>query len=203
MNRVSMYGMGRVPAQMRERAKPTQKQRYVVKSKLLQLQGILIYATMAIVVAIFIVYLGFMTRYYVLFFDGTFEMFEYYKQLQVFNKEAFGIALYFIVVIGVLSAFKLNRYRPGLAGLTVVIGATVFYILRSLALLNVLPKYKRGYLALDFAQLDEYTPSTFVFDAGMTLHYLLIVVSVLLTVVSLLTFVQRLKEGKPLIRRLT
>ena len=169
----------------------------------MRIQAILVYAIIALVVALFILYLGFMTRYYILFFDGTPEMFDYYKTLQVLNKEAFSIILYFVVCAGVLSAFRVNQYRPGLAGLAVVIGATVFFTQRSLALINVLPKYKRNYLALDFTELEEYTPTTFVFDAGVILHYLLIATAVLLTIVSLITFIHRLKEGKPLIRRLT
>ena len=56
-------------------------------SNLIRIQATLVYAIVALVVALFLVYLGFMTRDYVLFFDGTFEMFEYYKQLQVFNKD--------------------------------------------------------------------------------------------------------------------
>lgn len=171
----------------------------------MRIQAILVYAVIAIVVALFVLYLGFMTHYYILFYDGTFEMFEYYKLLQVFNKEAFQIVLYFILFVGVMSAFRINQYRPGLAGLIVVIATTAFLTMRSLALIAVLPKYKRGYLALDFAEaeLEAYTPSTFVFDAGVVLHYLLIAALVLLTLVSLATFMQRLREGKPLIRRLT
>lgn len=171
-------------------------------SNLIRIQAALVYAIIALVVALFVLYLGFMTRYFVLFFDGTFEMFEYYKQLQVFNKEAFNIALLFIVMAGLLSVFGLNKYRPGLAGLIVAIGTTIFVVLRSLALLNVIPLYKRGYLALDFAELEDYTPTTFVFDAAVWLHYLLIGVFVLLTIVAIISFTQRLREGYPLIRKL-
>ena len=171
-------------------------------SNLIRIQAALVYAIIALVVALFVLYLGFMTRYFVLFFDGTFEMFEYYKQLQVFNKEAFNIALLFIVMAGLLTVFGLNKYRPGLAGLVVAIGTAVFVILRSLALLNVIPLYKRGYLALDFAELEDYTPTTFVFDAAVWLHYLLIGVFVLLTIVAIVSFTQRLREGYPLIRKL-
>lgn len=173
-----------------------------MKSGLMRIQAILVYAIGALVVTLFVVYLGFMTQYYVLFFDGTFEMFEYYKQLQVFNKEAFNISLLFLVVLGLLSIFGLAKYRPGLAGLIVAIGATVFVTLRSFDLLNVIPIYKRGYLALDFAELEDYTPTTFVFDMAVLLHYLLIGSFILLTVVATATFVQRLREGYPLIRKL-
>lgn len=171
-------------------------------ANLIRIQKTLVWAIIALVVALFVLYLGFMTRYFVLFFDGTAEMFDYYKQLQIFNKEAFRIALLFIVVAGLLTAFGLNKYRPGLAGLIVAIGAAVFVILRSLALLTVIPLYKRNYLALDFTPLEEYTPTTFVFDAAVWLHYLLIGAFILLTFVAVASFVQRIREGYPLIRKL-
>ncbi len=169
---------------------------------LLRIQAALVYANIALVVALFVVYLGFMTQYYVLFFDGTFEMFEYYKTLQVFNKEAFNIALTFIVMVGLLSVFGLSQYRPGLAGLVVAVGTTIFVVQRSLALLSVIPAYRRGYVALDFTEMEDYTPTTFVFDTAVILHYLLIACFILLTVVAIATFVQRLQEGHPLIRKL-
>ena len=171
-------------------------------SNLIRIQATLVNAIIALVAALFILYLGFMTRYFVLFYDGTFEMFEYYKQLQVFNKEAFNITLLFIVMAFLLSVFGLNKYRPGLAGLLVVAGTALFVILRSLALLAVIPLYKRGYLALDFTEMEDYTPTTFVFDAAVWLHYLLIGVFVLLTIVAIVSFIQRLQEGHPLIRKL-
>ena len=116
-------------------------------------------------------------------------------------KEAFNIALLFIVATGLLSLFGLSKYRPGLAGLIVALGSTIFVILRSLALLAVIPLYRQGYLDLDFAEVD-FAPSTFVFDAALWLHYLLIVVFVLLAFVAIASFVQRLREGNPLIRKL-
>lgn len=171
-------------------------------SNFIRIQATLVYAIIALVTALFVVYLGFMTRYFILFYDGTFEMFEYYKQLQVFNKEAFNITLLFIVVVALLFLFGLSNYRPGLASLAVAVGTTIFVTLRSLALLSVLPIYKRGYLALDFAELEGYTPTTFVFDTAILLHYLLIGSFVLLTIVAIASFSQRLREGHPLIRRL-
>ena len=170
-------------------------------SNLIRIQATLVYAIIALVVALFIVYLGFMTRYYVLFFDGTFEMFEFYKQLQVFNKEAFNITLLFIVMAALVYVFGLSSYRPGLGSLAVAVGTTVFVTLRSLALLSVIPLYKGGYLALDFAELDDYTPTTFAFDAATWIHYLLIGSFVLLTVVAIVSFIQRIQEGHPLIRK--
>jgi len=172
-----------------------------VFSNLIRVQAALVYGIITLVVALFVLYLGFMTRYYVLFFDGTFEMFEYYKELQVFNKEAFNITLMFVVMAGMVYLFGLAKYRPGLASWAVAGGAATFVTMRSLALLNVLPLYKQGYLALDFSEMDDYTPTTFVFDAAVWIHYLLIGSFALLVVVATITFVQRLREGHPLIRK--
>jgi hypothetical protein len=142
-----------------------------------------------------------MTHYYALFYDGTMETLKYYKQLQVFNKEAFNIALQFIVFALVLLAFDLHKYRPGLFGLAFVVVMTGILTQKSLLLTEVLPKYKRGYLSLDFSEMENYLPSTFVFDAGLVMHYVLIGILMALLVVAIFTFIQRLREGKPLIRR--
>ena len=173
-----------------------------MKNPLLRSQSILVYAIAVVCLLLFIIYLGFMTSYYILFFDGTFEMFEYYELLQVFNKEAFNIAVIFVGLGVVLFAFDLHKYRPGLFGLLAALGITIFMVTRSLALLNVLPKYKRAYLNLDFAALEDYVPTTFVFDAATVMHWLLIALLAIFVIVAITTFIQRLREGKPLVRRL-
>ena len=174
-----------------------------MKNRLMKIQSILVYAVQAISISLFVLYLGFMTHYYILFYDGTFEMFEYYKQLQVFNKEGFSLVILFVVFSLLLLVFELQKIRPGLFGLASVLGATVYISMNSFLLINVIPKYKQGYLALDFSSMEEYNPSTFVFDAGVGLHYLLVGLLIVLSIVSIVTFVQRLKVGDPLIRRLT
>ncbi|RPI32156.1 MAG: hypothetical protein EHM70_09680 [Chloroflexota bacterium] len=173
-----------------------------MKASLLKAQSSLVHAAVTVIVALFLLYLGFMTHYYALFYDGTMETLKYYKQLQVFNKEAFNLILQFIVFALILLAFELHKYRPGLFGLTFIVAMTGFLTQKSLLLTGVLPKYKRGYLALDFSEMENYSPSTFVFDAGLVLHYILIGLLFALLVVAIFTFAQRLREGKPLIRRL-
>lgn len=165
-------------------------------------QSKLVYGVEIVCVALFVLYLGFMTHYYVLFYDGTAEMFDYYKSLQVFNKEAFNLALIFVVLALILLVFELHKYRPGLVGLVFVFGATAYMTMKSMALINVIPKYKRNYLALDFSSMDDYVPSTFAFDAGLVLHSVLIGLLAVFTLVAIVTFVQRLRDGNPIIRRL-
>jgi hypothetical protein len=173
-----------------------------MKNYLMSAQSMLVYAVETVCIALFVLYLGFMTHFYVLFYDGTMEMFEYYKQLQVFNKEAFSLVLLFVVLAMVLILFDLHKIRPGLFGIAAAISVTVYISLTSISLISVIPKYKKGYLALDFAELENYNPSTFVFDAGIALHSILIGLLVIFSVVAILTFVQRLKEGNPIIRKL-
>lgn len=173
-----------------------------MKNYLMEAQKILVYVVATIVLALFVLYLGFMTQYYVLFYDGTFEMFEFYKLLQVFNKEAFNIAIIFVALAATLLIFALHKYRTGLFGLLVAFGVAVFMITRSLSLMSVIPKYKRSYLALDFSSMEEYTPTTFPFDAAMALHSILIGVVVFFSIFALATFIQRLREGNPIIRKL-
>jgi hypothetical protein len=164
-------------------------------------QRALVFAVVLVALALFVLYLGFMTQYYVLFYDGTMETFEYYKTLQIFNKQAFGIAVIFVILAFTLIVFALHKYRPGLVGLIVVLGVTGFMIVQSLALMSVIPKYKRNYLALDISSMEEYVPTTFVFDAAMILQATLIGVSAILIIVAFATFVQRLREGNPIIRK--
>ena len=73
-----------------------------MKNYLMKAQSTLVYAVETVCIALFVLYLGFMTHYYVLFYDGTMEMFDYYKRLQVFNKEAFSLAILFVVLAMVL-----------------------------------------------------------------------------------------------------
>jgi hypothetical protein len=165
-------------------------------------QSLLVYGLEALCVALFVLYLGFMTQYYTLFYDGTMETFEYYKLLQVFNKEAFTISLVFIALTLALLLFGLHKYRPGLFGLIIVFITTAYMIINSITILQVLPKYKRAYLALDFSSMEDYVPSTFVFDAGLVLQSIMVVLVILFAIVAVITFVQRLKEGNPLVRKL-
>ena len=54
-----------------------------MKNPLLNAQSKLVYGVEIVCVALFVLYLGFMTHYYILFYDGTTEMFEFFKKLQV------------------------------------------------------------------------------------------------------------------------
>ena len=173
-----------------------------MKNPLLKSQSLLVYAIGVVSLVLFVIYLGFMTSYYILFFDGTLEMFDFYKLLQVFNKEAFSIAVVFVVLAVALLVFELHKVRASLFGLSIGLGISAFMITRSLTLLNVIPKYKRAYLKLDFSSLEDYVPTTFVFDAAFAMHCVLIALLVAFVIVAFAGFVQRLKEGKPLVRRL-
>lgn len=173
-----------------------------MKNHLMKIQSYAVYSIEIVFIALFVLYLGFMTHYYILFYDGTFEMFEYYKKLQIFNKEAFSLIVQFVLFAVVLLIFELHKVRPGLFGLIFTLSMTAFVSINSFLLIRVIPIYKRGYLALDFTSMEDYTPSTFVFDLGLLLHFTLIGLLLFFTVIAIANFAQRLKDGNPLIRKL-
>ena len=167
----------------------------------MKIQSGLVYAVGTLSTLIFVLYLGFMTQYYVLFYDGTDELYEFYKQLQIFNKDAFIIALRIVLLTLILMTFQLHKYRPGLLGVIYVPAMTIYISLSSFHLLDVLPEYRRDYLASDFTSMEEYTPSTLAFDIGLIFHYAQVGLLIVFCIVAVATFVQRLREGNPIIRK--
>ena len=172
-----------------------------MKKNLMRIQAGLVYAVATLSVSIFVLYLGFMTHYYALFYDGTDEMYEFYKLLQVFNKDAFEIALRIAVLTLILMAFEFHKYRPGLLGMLYVLGMTIYISRESFHLLDVLPGYRRDYLAFDYSSMEDYTPSAFAFDIGLIIHYAQVGLLIAFCVVAAITFVQRLREGNPIVRK--
>ena len=167
----------------------------------MKIQSSLVYSVITVSVLIFVLYLGFMTEYYVLFFDGTDAMYEFYLELQVFNKYAFDIALRIMILAVVLMTFQLSKYRPGLLGLLFALGMTIYISVSSIPLVDDLARYKSEYLTYDFTSMGDYTVSTLAFDIGLIIHYLQVGVLIALCIVAIITFVQRLREGHPMIRK--
>lgn len=167
----------------------------------MKIQAGLVYSVVTVSVLIFVLYLGFMTQYYDLFIYGTDELYEFYRQLQVFNKEAFSIALQIVLLAVILMTFQLSKHRPGLLGMIYVPVITIYISLSSLPLLDDLSKYRHDFLASDFTTMDEYTPSTLAFDIGLIIHYAQAGLLIALCIVATITFAQRLREGNPIIRK--
>ena len=167
----------------------------------MKIQTGLVYSVVTVSALIFVLYLGFMTQYYVLFYDGTDELYELYKQLQVFNKEAFTIALHIMLLAVILMTFQLSKYRPGLLGLIYVLVMTIYISLSSTPLFDDLSTYRLDYLASDFTSMEKYTPSTFAFDIGIIFHYAQVGLLIALCIVAFITFFQRLRDGHPIIRK--
>lgn len=166
----------------------------------MKIQAGLVYSVVTVSVLIFVLYLGFMTQYYVLFYEGTDAMYEHYLQLQVFNKEAFNVALQIALLTAILMTFQLSKYRPGLLGAIYVPIMTIYISLSSIPLVNDLAIYKNDYLAFDYTSMDDYTVSTLAFDIGSIIHYVQLGLLVTLCIVAIISFVQRLRDGHPIIR---
>lgn len=167
----------------------------------MKIQTSLIHLVVMASVVIFVLYLGFMTEYYVLFYEGTDEMYELYLKLQLFNKGAFDVALQIVLMTAILMTFQFAKYRPGLLGLIYVFCMTIYTILRSLPLVEELIRFKEEYLAFDFTVMEDYRVSTLAFDIGSIIHYVQVGLLVVLCIVAVMTFIQRRKDGHPLIRK--
>lgn len=167
-----------------------------MKNQLVKVQKVLATTSIITALAIFIVALGFMTNLHRLLFDGTFEMYEYYKSVQVLNKAMFDTAIIVVVYAFLLVPFDINKKKPGIFGLILVAGGTIFTALKSTSMFRYIPFFKKGYTDFDFSPIENYTPSPWIFDLAVGLFWTWVVLSVVLTVVCLINFMSNLKERK-------
>jgi hypothetical protein len=168
----------------------------VVKNPYVQTQRILSYLIIGVAIAAFVLSLGFITSYYQLFYEGTDEMYSFYKDLQVVNKELFNVSLMLIVLSVLLIPFDISKKKPGIFGLIFVIVTTGYSILKGTGLISEFASYKNMYLAIDFSDLMDYKVSTFVFNFGSALFITLVILTSALTLVAIKNFISRLKDIK-------
>lgn len=167
------------------------------KSIAFTVQKSLVYSFIVIAVLLFVVGLGFMTNYYVLFYNGTNEMYEFYNSLQVLNKAIFDGAV-MLVILGVLYlGFDINKEINGWIGAAYVAGVTIYTVMTARIIMRAVPHYKGIYNEFDFTVIEDYIPSTYVFDMALILYILALVVASLISVIVVVRLVQRLRgKGK-------
>lgn len=167
-----------------------------MKNQLVKVQKVLATTSIITALVIFIVALGFMTNLHRMLFDGTFEMYEYYKSIQVLNKAMFSTAIIIVVYAFLLAPFDINKKKPGIFGMILVAGGTIFTALRSTTMFRYIPFFKKGYTEFDFSVMENYTASPWQFDLAVGLFWAWLVMAVVLTIVCLINFMSYLKERK-------
>lgn len=147
--------------------------------------------SLTIAAALFVVNaLGFMTEFYVLFIDGTGDMFTFYKDVQSFNNLIFGWGLAALVASFVPLLFDLHKRIAGVFGT----GFALCYAVAALVLMLVfrasaLP-YIDTYTQFDFSGIEGYQPSLAPFRRVYLLFGLLTATAVGFASVVTFNFVQ-------------
>ncbi|GKX29417.1 hypothetical protein SH1V18_18970 [Vallitalea longa] len=163
---------------------------------LLKIQRILAYIFIALTLLSFILSLGFMTNYYTLFYEGTFEMFNFFKDVQVLNKAIFNTSLIYVILAILLIPFDINKKKPGIFGVSFVIITTVYTLLSSYKILSDIPYYKNIYASFDFGEIKNYTPSIVAFDLSTVLFIVIIIAAILLFITSLSNYISTIKTKR-------
>lgn len=166
------------------------------KDLFLRLQKMMSILTLITALAVFILSIGFMTNLHVLMFDGTYDMYEYYKSVQVLNKAMFNIALVYVIFAFLLIPFDINKKRPGFFGMALVGVGSVITIIRSLTMFKYIPYFENLYKAFDFSVVDDYVPSPWLFQLSKLMFLIWDIVVVVLLIVCVKNFITYLKERK-------
>lgn len=156
----------------------------------------LVYGYITAAVLLFITGLGFMTVVYPLFYNGTSEMYEFYKNVQALNKASFNGAVIIVILGFLMIGFDLNKRTTGIFATIYAVGVTVYTVMTSLVMFRAVPYYRNIYTAFDFSVVEDYTSSTLAFDATLYGFGLITVIAVLLSIVSVICLVQKLRSNK-------
>lgn len=162
----------------------------------LKIQKGVTYALIIIAIITFVLGLGFMTDYYQLFYDGSQDMFNYYKDLQVLNKVIFQSTVAFIVLSFLLLAFDIHKKKAGVLGWLFVLGLSVYMITNSLTIVSAIPSYQQEYLAFDFSIIENYSISTMSFSMSRVLFTALTGLAVILLSVVTINTIKKIKASK-------
>jgi hypothetical protein len=144
----------------------------------------------------FVFGLGFMTGFYKLFYDGTNEMYLFYKDVQVLNNLIFDSALYLVVFSLLLIPLDVFKKELKLYSIVIVVVLALSTVINSLAVFEQTTIFKDVYTAIDFSVIESYTESTFVFTFSYIVFTIASLLSAGLLGVTLYDYLMQLKERK-------
>lgn len=151
------------------------------------------------VVLFFVLSLGFITKYYPLFYDGNGETYELYMRLQDFNDFIFNASLVFAVLTVFTIPFDVHIKKAGILNILFLAGFLGYAIYVMSVIVQVVPQYIQTYTSMDLTFMSNYTPSTVPF----TLCYVLIGVIVAVLAVLLGATVVRYVRGRKAAKEVT
>lgn len=156
------------------------------KDMTFKIQKISSITLIVVAVMIFVLSLGFMTNFYSLFYDGTSEMYDLYKDIQMLNNVIFDSALYLIVLSILQIPFDFLKNSVSRKGLALSLLTVVMTISNGLVVFRTNNYFKAVYGKFDFSEMAEYTPSNLPFNMTSILFGLAMVVSVIVFISAII-----------------
>ena len=162
----------------------------------LKIQIILTYSTITLAVIISLFALGFMSGFYTLFMNGNDIMYTFFKDLQVMNTSMFTAGLIFFVLSLFLIPFDINKKAAGIFGVFYTLIIAVTNIINGISILTTSRYFQSVYEQIDFNVLEDYSPSTALFEMTSTLYSLTLAIPVLLFALTITNYLIEKKKGK-------
>ncbi len=159
----------------------------MAKKKIKNKQGIVVYGLITTAVIQFIYALGFMTNFYKLFYEGTTEMFDFYKRLQVVNQFIFRTSLIILIISILLLGFDLNKHSKSFFGPFVVLGLLLYTGYNFVTIFQAFVYYADVYKKFDFTQIADYTARPEIFYLGIAIMSICILLEAILFLTVIIT----------------
>ena len=153
-----------------------------------------VYGFIAVAIGLAVLGLGFTTNIYPLFYNGTSEMYEFYKNVQILNKAMFNTAVVLVVLSFLMIGFDLNKKQHGLFGTIYAVIVAGYTVMNTSAILQSIPYFSGIYHAFDFTEVQDYTPSYWVFGFAQFMFTLVTVVAVVIALLAIFRFVTTRKN---------
>lgn len=157
-----------------------------------------VYGFIAIAVCLVVLGLGFMTNFYPLFYNGTPDMYDFYKSVQALNKAMFNGALVIIVMSVLMIGFDINKQQHGAIGTIYTIIVAAYTIMTGMVVQRAVPYYRNIYTAFDFTEVKDYTASYWVFPFTQAVFAMAMLLSVVIAVLAIIRYVSSLKNKEAL-----
>ncbi len=149
------------------------------------LQVIVSYSLIVATIVMLIFALGFMTSFYELFVNGSSEMYEFFKDLQILNNAIFQATIICVIMALMLIPFDVTKKRVGIFSsiYTLIVAVVTFFNTQNVLRVN---KYFADiHRGMDFSELTTYPESMFPFTFTKIIF---ITVTVLAGLTAVLTF---------------
>ncbi len=165
-------------------------------STIYKIQKISSIALIVTAIAAFIYSLGFMTGFYQLFYDGTSEMYDFYKKMQILNNIIFDASLYLLILSLLQLPFDLLKKEMSIRGFILVAVTTAITISNALVVFGTSNYFQNMYQGFDFSSLSNYKPSVLPFTLAYIIFSIAIAILVILTVIGLLSIMKSIKARR-------